>query len=175
MSSSTPASTGYQVCVDGYTLNVPSNDRCWDFMIVYNCRCPVTTQKRGIVRNKTIRVKQDNHIGSCTLRRCVKASQNHVLPDRCTRCNIVDARYAGVKNMNVNNMQKLERFAAKQTHTRTRCRQPTPRRLYSAPMGLRLKAFGMLGKDHGALNPTLRGVMYNITYLNLTSSISKVP
>ncbi|KAI0444971.1 hypothetical protein F4803DRAFT_509685 [Xylaria telfairii] len=91
-----PITTAYQVTIDGLTLDVPSQDRCWKFPILYACRCPVTYNRAGIARNKIICVKQNNHGGSCTLRRCLRGTQNHFLPEQCIRCDIADARHAGV-------------------------------------------------------------------------------
>ncbi|KAI0554102.1 hypothetical protein F4679DRAFT_527133 [Xylaria curta] len=96
MPNNLPTDSAYEVSVDGFTLQVPSDDRCWDFKIVHGCGHPVLTEGTGMVRNKIIRVKRNNHKGSCSLRRCNRGSQTHFLPEQCIRCDIVDNRLAGV-------------------------------------------------------------------------------
>ncbi|KAI0857397.1 hypothetical protein F4860DRAFT_489493 [Xylaria cubensis] len=96
MPNNLPTDTAYEVSVDGFTLQVPSDDRCWDFKIVHACGCPVFTESSGIIRHKTIRVKRNSHKGSCSLRRCTRGYQTHTLSEQCVRCGIIDARFAGV-------------------------------------------------------------------------------
>lgn len=86
----------HKVQVEDLTLNVRSMDRCWEFAIVHACGCPAKMVSMGHVRNRIVRVKQDNHRGPCCLRRCITATDTHVLPDQCTQCEITDARFAGV-------------------------------------------------------------------------------
>ncbi|KAI0405434.1 hypothetical protein F4802DRAFT_563181 [Xylaria palmicola] len=76
-------------------LDVPSDDRCWKFYILFACGCPVTSRGFGHISNLVIRVKQDNHCGPCQLRRCTQASATHVLRQNCVHCELADARFAG--------------------------------------------------------------------------------
>ncbi|KAI1422068.1 hypothetical protein F5Y12DRAFT_764920 [Xylaria sp. FL1777] len=89
---------GREVTIDkNITLYVPRQDRCWDFGIVYACGHPVMIDK-GCCRNveQRIRVKRGNHHRHCSLKRCVVATQNHKLPEKCTNCEITDLRFQGV-------------------------------------------------------------------------------
>ncbi|KAI1739679.1 hypothetical protein F4680DRAFT_421175 [Xylaria scruposa] len=96
MPNNLPTDSAYEVVIDGLTLQVPSDDRCWDFKIVHACGHPVFTESAGMVCRKIIRVKRHNHKGSCSLRRCIRGSQTHFLSEQCIRCEIVDNRLAGV-------------------------------------------------------------------------------
>ncbi|KAI1312062.1 hypothetical protein F5Y03DRAFT_341228 [Xylaria venustula] len=86
---------GYHVTIDDILLYVPSRDRCWDIKVVYACGDPVTRQVAGHTVDKVIRVKKSNHRGPCRLRRCIRASTTHELPEQCHRCQLVEARFEG--------------------------------------------------------------------------------
>ncbi|KAI1075361.1 hypothetical protein F5B20DRAFT_560050 [Whalleya microplaca] len=85
-------STTKKVEVDGVVLTIPKalGPHCWQFQIVYSCGCPVMAEHHGLVREKVIHVKQDDHSGPCWMRRCVTATQTHVLPEKCHRCEVYD-------------------------------------------------------------------------------------
>lgn len=85
----------HQVHVDGLVLDVPDRDHCWDFRVVYSCGCPAK-KTQGLAQDLVIRVKKDNHSGPCFLRRCVIASETHVLQGQCVRCDVYDRRLDGV-------------------------------------------------------------------------------
>ncbi|KAI1828285.1 hypothetical protein F4861DRAFT_489515 [Xylaria intraflava] len=78
---------GRDVTVDGITVNVPDENHCWHFRILYACGC---------LADKVIRVKKNNHHGPCLGFRCIRAYQDHRLVDQCTNCIIFDLRRMGV-------------------------------------------------------------------------------
>lgn len=88
--------TAYQVKIDDMTIDVPTQDRCWDFRVRYACGCPVPARSLGIVRDKVIRVKQNNHRFSCNLLRCIVGSETHVLSEKCRRCEQYDANLLAI-------------------------------------------------------------------------------
>ncbi|KAI1434372.1 hypothetical protein GGR50DRAFT_695170 [Xylaria sp. CBS 124048] len=69
-----PRNRGRDVTIEGITLNVPDDARCWHFKIIYACGCSAY---------RTLKVKKDNHSGPCCLRGCVRGYQNHVMPYSC--------------------------------------------------------------------------------------------
>lgn len=84
--NNSPTRTAYQVKIGDMIIDVPTQDRCWEFRVRYACRCPVVERSLGVVRDKVIRVKRHNHRVPCALLRCIIGSETHVLPERCTRC-----------------------------------------------------------------------------------------
>ncbi|KAI0201344.1 hypothetical protein F4808DRAFT_424875 [Astrocystis sublimbata] len=87
----TPTATRFRALVEGINLDVRSTDRCWTFTIKYSCGCRYREQGCGYIYTKKIRVKKDNHSGSCTLHRCLKGSESHYLTEKCVHCSAYDA------------------------------------------------------------------------------------
>jgi len=86
---------GHKVVVDGMELDIPTSDRCWDIYIFYACGCRVTEEYLGMRREKTVRVKKDNHSKSCLWRRCVVGTDSHKRKDMCRHCEMEKARKEG--------------------------------------------------------------------------------
>ncbi|KAI0392206.1 hypothetical protein F5Y17DRAFT_437476 [Xylariaceae sp. FL0594] len=84
-----------KVIVEGMEIDVPTSDCCWEFWILYACGCRVTKDACLVRRPKTIRVKRDNHSGSCSRWRCLVRTGSHRLPELCRHCELAQAQSEG--------------------------------------------------------------------------------
>ncbi|KAI0142950.1 hypothetical protein GGR57DRAFT_484933 [Xylariaceae sp. FL1272] len=95
-STTTRARTGYYKEVNGLRIYVPDQDHCWSIAVEYKCGCPVREENTyGIRRDLVIRVKKNDHCGSCHLRRCIRATETHSLHENCDRHEQEDRRFEG--------------------------------------------------------------------------------